>query len=149
MRIPQRFAPSAPRELAPTPYRNIRFYPCQRCMAHGQFMTEPADETPFVVFAKDAALFYIGMLHQKGRITNNQFWALMTQITCSCLSETISQTVKEIVANEMDLWATLSEMESIGQDTQARIGVYGVDMIDVIHRKVLALPGNEHLLRLQ
>lgn len=112
-------------------------------------MTVPADETPFVVFSRDAALFYIGMLYQAGRISMNQFFELVTQVACSDLPKTISRTVKEIVANEMGSWTALAELASIGQDDQARIRVYGVDLVDVLHRKVLALPGNEHLLRLQ
>lgn len=149
MRTPQRFVPAVPKKSAPEPYRHIRFSPCQRCMAHGQFMTEPADETPFVVFAQDAALFYIATLHQTHRISEDQFWELMTQITCSGLPGTISQTVKAIVASDMASRIALAEMASIGQDTQARTRVYGVDLIDVVHEKVLALSGNEHLLRLQ
>lgn len=149
MKASQSFTPAVSQEPVLEPYRHIQFLPCQRCMAHGQFMTVPADETPFVVFAQDEAFFYIGMLNQTGRISMNQFWELIRQIMHSSLPRTISQTVKEIVASEMGSWNTLDELVSIGQGTQARIRVYGVDMIDVIHRKVLALPGNEHLLRLQ
>jgi hypothetical protein len=113
MRTPQSLALPVSQEPVPKPYRHIRFFPCQRCMAHGQFMTVPADETPFVVFSQDTALFYIGMLHQTRRISENQFCELMAQVTCSGLPRTISRTVKEIVASEMGSWTALAELASI------------------------------------
>ncbi len=149
MRTPKCFTPPLSREPPPAPYQSIRFVACQRCMSHGQFVTEPADETPFVTFAQEDARAYVGTLYEAKRISGNQFWGLLTQITHSGLPERTSRAVEAILAGEMAWWSTIAEMASIGQALPVRFKVYGVDVADVIHRKVLAMPGNEHLLRLQ